>query len=169
MSYDLEAQCMKTAKAVQDKFSKLGISIATAESCTGGLIATYMTAHSGSSCFFEGGVVPYSNQAKVDSLFVNPESIEKNGAVSEQVCREMVIGCLKRFHSGLAIATTGIAGPTGATPGKPVGTVFVGVGDAATVVVKRLQLEGDRHIIRGQTTLHVLEWLNQWNALSRER
>jgi len=111
--------------------------IATAESCTGGRIAHTITSVSGSSEYFKGGIVAYSNQAKINTLNVKNETVEKFGAVSQQVVEEMAIGAVKLFDTDYAIATSGIAGPTGGTDEKPVGTTWIAVANKNTVVAKK--------------------------------
>ncbi len=125
--------------------------MATAESCTGGLIAAACTSVAGSSDWFERGFVTYSNAAKAELLGVPPALIEVHGAVSEEVARAMVAGALAHAPVHLAAAVTGIAGPGGAVPGKPVGTVWLGWGTAAGIHAERLQLTGDRHAVRAGT------------------
>ncbi len=130
--------------------------LATAESCTGGLIAAACTALAGSSDWFERGFVTYSNQAKVDLLGVDPALIESHGAVSEEVAAAMVRGALLRAPVQLAVAVTGIAGPGGAVPDKPVGTVWLAWGHAARLHTERLQLPGDRAAVRAATVAAAL-------------
>ncbi len=125
--------------------------LATAESCSGGLIAHRLTNTPGSSSYFQGGVVSYSNAAKVKLLGVKQESLDQYGAVSEVVAREMAEGALKRFEADWAVACTGIAGPDGGTPQKPVGLVYIGVAGLAGTNVERCQFEGDRMSIKQQT------------------
>ena len=102
-----------------------GQTIATAESCTGGLLGHLLTNVSGSSDYYLGGVVAYSNAAKVSLLGVDPAVLEREGAVSEPVARQMARGARRLLGAGLGIGITGIAGPSGATPGKPAGLVFI--------------------------------------------
>lgn len=104
--------------------------ITTAESCTGGLVASMITKVSGSSDIFNGSIVSYSNKIKNQELNVNNETLEKFGAVSTEVVNEMLDGAIKKFEADFAIAISGIAGPTGATKNKPVGTVVIGISDA---------------------------------------
>jgi nicotinamide-nucleotide amidase len=138
--------------------------LATAESCTGGLIAAACTAVAGSSDWFERGVVSYSNAAKVELLGVDPALIETCGAVSEDVARAMATGVLARSPADLALAVTGIAGPGGATQGKPVGLVWLAWAQrGGGVGARRLQLAGDRGAVRSQT---VREALRQALALA---
>ncbi|MEO8059412.1 MAG: CinA family protein [Burkholderiales bacterium] len=131
--------------------------IATAESCTGGLIAAACTAVAGSSDWFERGFVTYSNSAKTESLGVHAALIEAQGAVSEAVARAMAEGALAHSHANLAVAVTGIAGPGGATPGKPIGTVWFALAQrGADTHGELLQLGGDRSAVREQTVQHAL-------------
>ena len=138
-----------------------GWRMATAESCTGGLIAAACTARAGSSDWFERGFVTYSNAAKTELLGVDAALIQARGAVSEEVARAMVQGALARAPVQLAVSVTGIAGPGGAVPGKPVGTVWLAWGTAAGVHAERLQLGGDRDAVRGATVAAALERLVQ--------
>lgn len=133
--------------------------MATAESCTGGLIAAACTALAGSSDWFDRGFVTYSNDAKTELLGVDAELIQRVGAVSEEVARAMVAGALARSKAGIAVAVTGIAGPSGAVPGKPVGTVWVAWGTSAGVQAERLQLAGDRDAVRDATVHFALRRL----------
>ncbi|KPF51197.1 damage-inducible protein CinA [beta proteobacterium AAP121] len=133
--------------------------LATAESCTGGLIAAACTSLAGSSDWFERGFVTYSNEAKTTLLGVPAALIAAHGAVSEEVARAMVQGALQHAPVQLAVAVTGIAGPGGAVPGKPVGTVWLAWGTAAQVQAERLQLAGDRSAVRGDTVAAALQRL----------
>ena len=144
-----------------------GRTIATAESCTAGMIAARLTDRPGSSDYVAGGVVSYSNEAKMDLLGVDPALLEANGAVSEPVAEAMAAGALKRFGADTAVATTGIAGPGGGTPDKPVGTVCFSVmlGDGTTVT-RTLQLPGNRSDVRERSTTVAMHLLRQ--ALNRE-
>jgi PncC family amidohydrolase len=124
--------------------TEAGLTIATAESCTGGLISHRITNVSGSSNYFLGGVVSYSNEAKARILGVSRRSLELYGAVSEQVALEMARGARRLFHSDLAISATGIAGPTGGTPEKPVGLVYVALAAPDGEWCERHLWAGDR-------------------------
>lgn len=115
-----------------------GLSVATAESCTGGLVSACLTEAAGASDVFERGFVTYSNQSKTELLGVNPKTLEIFGAVSKETALEMAHGALKRSAAGLAVAVTGIAGPGGGTAAKPVGLVYLAVAGRA---VPNLQLE----------------------------
>jgi nicotinamide-nucleotide amidase len=136
-----------------------GERIASAESCTGGLIAAACTARAGSSDWFERGFVTYSNEAKTELLGVDAALIEAHGAVSEQVARAMAAGALARSRATLAVAVTGIAGPGGAVPGKPVGTVWLAWGRTDALRAERLQLGGDRDAVRAATVATALQRL----------
>ena len=129
-----------------------GWKIVAAESCTGGLIAAACTAVAGSSDWFERGFVTYSNAAKTEAIGVDAALIAAHGAVSEEVALAMAQGALAHSQADLAVAVTGIAGPGGATPGKPVGTVWVALARrGAPAQADLLQLRGDRAAIRAQT------------------
>ncbi|WP_310738671.1 CinA family protein [Piscinibacter sp. HJYY11] len=129
-----------------------GWHLATAESCTGGLIAAACTAIAGSSDWFERGFVTYSNEAKTELIGVPPALIAQHGAVSAEVAQAMAEGALRAARVELAVAVTGIAGPGGATPGKPVGTVWLAVAQhGATTQPVLLQLDGSRSDVREQT------------------
>jgi nicotinamide-nucleotide amidase len=137
-----------------------GLKIATAESCTGGLIAAACTAVAGSSDWFERGFVTYSNEAKAELLGVSAALVQAHGAVSAEVARAMAEGALSRSHAGLVVAVTGIAGPGGATPGKPVGTVWLALARAGQPVqAELLTLAGDRAAVREQTVHRALQRL----------
>ena len=138
-----------------------GWRLATAESCTGGLIAAACTSLAGSSDWFERGFVTYSNEAKTALLGVPPALIAAHGAVSEEVARAMVQGALQHAPVQLAVAVTGIAGPGGAVPGKPVGTVWLAWGTATQAQAERLQLDGDRGAVRSATVAAALRRLNE--------
>ncbi len=125
--------------------------VATAESCTGGLIAAVCTSVAGSSDWFERGFVTYSNEAKSELLGVPAELVRVHGAVSEPVVRAMAAGALAHAHAQWAVAVTGIAGPGGGSPAKPVGTVWLAVAGPAGVRAELLQLSGDRSAVRRQT------------------
>ncbi len=118
-----DRRLLHKAKEVLDACREGGLKLATAESCTGGLIAAVLTDVPGSSAVFERGFVTYSNEAKAEAIGVAMELIEGHGAVSEQVARAMAEGALSRSHADIAVAVTGIAGPEGGTADKPVGLV----------------------------------------------
>jgi nicotinamide-nucleotide amidase len=130
--------------------------MAAAESCTGGLVAAACTGLAGSSDWFERGVVTYSNEAKVELLGVPAALIAAHGAVSDAVARAMLDGLLQRAPVQLALAVTGIAGPGGAVPGKPVGTVWLAWGTAQAMHSECLQLGGDRAAVRAASVTAAL-------------
>jgi nicotinamide-nucleotide amidase len=136
-----------------------GSTVSLAESCTGGLIAAALTDIAGSSGYFAGGVVSYSNESKRDLLGVDPAILEAHGAVSAQVARAMAIGARERFGATLAASVTGIAGPDGGTAAKPVGLTYIGVADADGVDVRRIVWSGDRAANRRDSVIAVLEML----------
>ncbi len=139
-----------------------GWRLATAESCTGGLIAATCTSVSGSSVWFDRGFVTYSNQAKIDQLGVSPALLSQHGAVSEQVACAMAQGALARSAAHVAVAVTGIAGPTGQVPGKPVGTVYVALAAQGQAVrCTRFQFPGDREAVRQLAVREALNWIQQ--------
>lgn len=153
---ELEAEVLSLADVLRERSWKL----AAAESCTGGLIAAACTSVSGSSDWFERGFVTYSNEAKTELLGVPAALIGTHGAVSREVALTMAEGALAHSHADLAVAVTGIAGPTGGSPDKPVGTVWLATatkGQPARAV--RLQLHGDRAAVRRQTVEHALQRL----------
>lgn len=124
------------------------LTLATAESCTGGMLGARITAVAGSSDVYLGGVVSYANDAKRELLGVSDETLQRHGAVSEETAREMVLGVAERIGSDCAIAITGIAGPGGGTPEKPVGTVWIAWFDRGEVSAKRFGFTGDRAQVR---------------------
>jgi nicotinamide-nucleotide amidase len=153
---ELEAEVLSLADALRAR----GWKLAAAESCTGGLIAAACTAVSGSSDWFERGFVTYSNEAKTELLGVPATEIAAHGAVSREVVLAMVHGALTRSHADLAVAVTGIAGPTGGSPDKPVGTVWLAVAaKGQPAEARRLQLHGDRAAVRRQTVERALQRL----------
>ena len=136
-----------------------GITVALAESCTGGLVASTITEVAGSSGYFLGGVVSYSNEAKTALLEVPQAALDAHGAVSAQVAKAMAAGAQARFGAGLAASVTGVAGPDGGTPEKPVGLTYVGLADGSTVEVRRFNFAGDRAANREAAARATLEWL----------
>ena len=120
---------MKREKEIANLLRRNALKLATAESCTGGLVSSRMTDLSGSSVYIWQNFVTYANEAKIKLLGVQRETIEKVGVVSEEVSLEMVKGLIERYNCTIALSTTGIAGPTGATDKKPVGLVYIGIAD----------------------------------------
>jgi nicotinamide-nucleotide amidase len=145
------------AKKLGERLKAKGALLVTAESCTGGWAAQAVTAIAGSSDWFERGFVTYSNAAKEEMLGVRPATIEKHGAVSEETAREMALGALKHSRGTIALAITGIAGPSGGSAGKPVGTVcfaWARKGHEASAETRRFS--GDRDAVRRQSVEHAL-------------
>lgn len=141
----------RLARQVGHALHKHNLKLVTAESCTGGVIAEWITRVPGSSAWFERGYVTYSNEAKIELLDVSPDTLVMYGAVSEETAREMATGALQRSQAGVAVAVTGIAGPDGGTPDKPVGMVCMAWADhSGHVISVRIQLPGDRHAVRRQ-------------------
>lgn len=134
--------------------------IATAESCTGGLVAAALTQISGSSAVFERGFITYSNDAKMEVLGVLPELLESYGTVSEKTAEVMAQGALEFSHADIAVSVTGIAGPAGGAPDKPVGLVYFGIASrSGTVFHYKGQYNGDRDDIRMQAVREALKLL----------
>jgi len=133
--------------------------LATAESCTGGLIAAACTDLAGSSTWFERGFITYSNAAKTEQLGVDAALIAREGAVSESVVRAMVQGAVQHSRAQVAVAVTGVAGPSGGSREKPVGTVWFGWATPAGVVSEVRHFDGDRAQVRAATVLHALDKL----------
>lgn len=148
----LPAQTVNLAIILQAK----GWFMATAESCTGGMIAAACTDLAGSSNWFERGFVTYSNEAKTDMLGVDSGLIARHGAVSEQVARAMAQGALARSRAQAALAVTGVAGPGGGSADKPVGTVWFGWATPAGLVSEVKRFDGDRAAVREATVRHAL-------------
>lgn len=129
---------MSIEKQTVELLKSKKLKLATAESCTGGLISKRITDVSGSSEVFEGGVVCYSNRFKENVLGVSPETLKKYGAVSRETAREMVKGILSLTKADIAVAVTGIAGPSSDDTNKPVGLVYIAVSDGKSTIVKKL-------------------------------
>lgn len=144
---------------IHEQLSKRGLSLAIAESCTGGAIASKFTAMAGSSKYFLAGVVSYSNEAKRDILGVRMEDIERYGAVSEEVARQMAEGVRRVSGADYAIATTGIAGPTGGSEAKPVGTVWMAIATPTATYAQMRNSGNDRGQIISRATAYALEML----------
>ena len=142
--YIVGEDCETLDELVHKTLTERGLTLATAESCTGGNIARLLTAQAGASAYFKGGVVAYSNEVKECALGVKHSTLEAHGAVSEATVREMVEGVRTRLGADLAIATTGVAGPDGGTPEKPVGTVWIAVADATHTEAMLLQFGANR-------------------------
>ena len=152
------------ATLVGTRLKASGDTLATAESCTGGWVAQSVTAIAGSSEWFECGFVTYTNAAKQEMLGVSPGTIRRHGAVSEQTASEMAAGALEHSHASFALSITGVAGPTGGSRAKPVGTVCFGWARRAdgAVRVETRRFEGDREAVRRQSVIHALQRTIEW-------
>ncbi len=135
--------------------------LATAESCTGGMISAACTDLAGSSAWFERGFVTYSNEAKTELLGVDAALIRRHGAVSEEVARAMAQGAVTRSHAQVSVAVTGVAGPTGGSAAKPVGTVWFGFNVGGQVTSEMKRFNGDRAAVRSATVQHAVQRLLQ--------
>lgn len=147
--------------SLAQELKRRNLMMATAESCTGGLIAGACTEVSGSSEWFERGFVTYSNAAKTELLGVPAELIEQHGAVSQPVARAMAAGARAHSPAQLAVAVTGVAGPTGGSADKPVGTVWFGWATPAGTFTEHQRFDGDRAAVRAATVRHALTGLLQ--------
>lgn len=156
----MDKELYALAAEVGQALKKLRLQLVTAESCTGGMVAEIITAVPESSYYFDRGFVTYSNNSKIDVLGVDEQTLELYGAVSEQTASEMAEGALSLSMSQISLAITGIAGPSGGLPDKPVGTVcFAWVGDQIVNQTKTKHFVGDRTEIRQQATMFSLAFL----------
>lgn len=150
----------KTVIAIGNILQKRGLMLVTAESCTGGLVAEIITSVPNCSSYFERGFVTYSNISKVEMLGVSKKTLDDYGAVSASVAREMAMGAIRNSHAQLSLSITGIAGPSGGTPEKPVGTVFFAWAlPDGTTQDKGQHFTGDRNAIRLQSASYSLKEL----------
>jgi len=158
LSAPTDAELKELAEQIAASALRHRLMLVTAESCTGGWIAKTLTDLPGSSAWFDAGVVTYSYEAKEALLGVNPRTLERTGAVSEETALEMVSGALARFGAGMAVAVTGIAGPSGGTADKPVGTVWIGWKRRGGYAHAQLfHFDGDRESVRRQTVAAALK------------
>ena len=137
------------------------LTVTTAESCTGGMIASSIVSVSGSSAIFKSSVVTYSNEMKSKILNIPLKSINENGAVSKVIAYTMAYNVLNLINSDISIAVTGIAGPGGGSKNKPVGLVYIGIGTKQNTVTKRYLFKGNRLKVRQETTLEALKVANE--------
>lgn len=159
----MDAELLKLAEQLAQTLKVAGLSLTTAESCTGGGLAEVLTAIPGSSLWFERGFVSYSNLAKREMLGVKTDTLALHGAVSEPVARAMAEGALVHSHADLAVAITGIAGPGGGTPAKPVGTVcFAWARRKGDTHSATLHFPGDRAAVRRQSIAAAIEGLQEY-------
>ncbi len=156
----MDAELEQLSVAVGERLRAIKLVLATAESCTGGWVAEVITATAGSSEWFDRGFVTYSNSAKQELLRVRSDTLRDCGAVSEQTAREMVLGVLGRSRADVALAITGVAGPSGGTPDKPVGTVcFAWCRQGGEAITATCRFTGDREAVRRQSVLLALSRL----------
>lgn len=152
---------MEIEAEIGRRLARRRMTVAVAESCTGGLIGYRLTSVPGSSKWFQGGVIAYSNEVKARDLGVDRKVLKKEGAVSDPVARRMAEGVRTRFGVDMGVAVTGIAGPGGGTPSKPVGLVFVSVSWDGGCEVRRCKFAGDRTAVRLASSTAALEVLRE--------
>jgi nicotinamide-nucleotide amidase len=150
---------MKLEKVIGDLLRERRWTLSIAESCTGGLISDRITDVSGSSDYFEGGMVTYSNESKARHLGIPLDYIKRYGAVSPQVAKRMAQGVRKAFNTTFGLSTTGVAGPTGGTKRSPIGRVFIGVASGKRTWVKQEDFKGSRREIKKQAAERSIEFL----------
>ena len=150
---ELENEIYMISQKLHEKLLYKKLTLSLAESCTGGMIQEIITSNSGASEYFMGGIVSYSNQAKINILNVNPETLNKFGAVSKETAMEMVEGTKKIFGTDISASITGIAGPSGGTPEKPVGTIYIAISINDKLISRKLSLSGNRENIRKKSVL----------------
>lgn len=155
------AELISSTSHILQQCKAKGLKITTAESCTGGLLAALLTEIAGASSMFERGIVSYSNEAKQDMLGVDKALLEKYGAVSSQVAQAMAEGALKNSKSDVAVSITGIAGPDGGSPAKPVGLVFIAVATKKRVTYSENIFNGTRNDIRMQSVAKALAMIGE--------
>ncbi|MEQ8303172.1 MAG: competence/damage-inducible protein A [Cyclobacteriaceae bacterium] len=143
------------------KLASAKLTVATAESCTGGQVASKITSVSGSSAYYKGSVIAYSNDIKIAELKVNSKDIQENGAVSEVVVKQMAENIRLKFNTDIGLSTSGIAGPDGGTEDKPVGTIWIALSDKSGTIAKKLQIGLNREMNIEMTTLSVLNLLRK--------
>lgn len=152
---------LRRIEKIIKNFSEKNIRIAVAESCTGGYISNMFTNVSGASNVFERGIVCYSNQAKIDLLNVDPKTIEENGTVSEEIVRALANNIRIQSNVEIGIGISGIAGPTGGTPEKPVGLVFIGFSNEKETIVEKYNFKTDRITFKKKVLEKVLQYIEK--------
>jgi PncC family amidohydrolase len=158
---------MKLEKVIEEYLREMGWTLSIAESCTGGLISDRLTDVPGSSDYFEGGMVTYSNESKAKHLGIPLDYIKKYGAVSPQVARKMAQGVRKAFNTTFGLSTTGVAGPTGGTKRAPIGKVFIGFTNGRRTWVRREDFKGSRREIKRKAAERSLKFF--YETLIRSR
>jgi len=146
---------------IHSLLTERGLTISTAESCTGGLLAVTLTELAGASAYFKGAIVAYANEVKSELLHVTQATLEQFGAVSGQTAAAMLKGCEVLFHTDIAVAITGIAGPSGGSPDKPVGTVYIGVRCKGNNIIQRFNFLGDRSDIRNRAVEQAIKMIKE--------
>ena len=152
---------MPLSKKILNKLIMKNISVSTAESCTGGLLAYSFVKNKNSSKVFKGGYITYSNEMKIKELKVKKISLKKNGAVSHQVAKEMIEGLYKKNKTQICISTTGIAGPDGSTKNKPVGLIYIGIRLNKKDIVIKKNFKGTRIQIQKKCVNFILKYLDK--------
>ncbi len=155
----ISAENIKKAEILVSLLKEKNLRVTFAESCTGGLLGATLTSVSGASEVFDGSVVSYANRIKEEKLGVKAETLEKFGAVSRQTAHEMAVGARKMFSADCCAAITGIAGPSGGSPEKPVGTVYIAASFGERIAVEHCLFDGDRDSVRSQSVGKALEML----------
>ncbi|MBV44466.1 MAG: damage-inducible protein CinA [Rhodobiaceae bacterium] len=153
---------LQSSERLISEAKKLNIIVSTAESCTGGMLASFLTSIPGSSAVFDIGFITYSNSSKIDLLNVNPNTIDSFGAVSDKTAREMALGAVKNSKANLAVAITGVAGPGGGTKVNPVGTVHIATSNSNNIINSRKFIIKDkgRDYIRKMASLEAINMLS---------
>lgn len=152
---------MALEECIIARMRERNLTLAVAESCTGGMLSSRIIDVPGVSDVYKAGFVTYANEAKQNLIGVKEETLRDFGAVSEQTAREMVLGAMKAAKADIAVATTGVAGPGGGTKEKPVGLVYIACGSAEDIVVERCLFSGSRREIRQASVVHALEMLHR--------
>ena len=155
--------CSSEARDLIETLRSKGMTMSAAESCTGGMLGASITSVPGASEVFLGSAVVYSNNAKMSILRVSGKTLEEHGAVSQETAREMAAGAARAYGSDIAVSITGIAGPGGATPTKPVGTVCFAVSDGNRTVAQTCRFDGDRESVRKQSVKEAMVLLKQFS------
>ena len=152
---------MSLSKKLVDKLITKNITVSTAESCTGGLLAYNFIKNKNSSKIFIGGYITYSNEMKIKELKVRKFSLKKNGAVSYQIAKEMIVGLYKKNKTQICISTTGIAGPDGSTKNKPIGLIYIGIRFNKKNIILKKNFKGTRIQIQKKCVNFILKYLDK--------
>ncbi|MFC1497697.1 CinA family protein [Verrucomicrobiota bacterium] len=153
---------MKVEEEVGRLLGEKGLTLAVAESCTGGLVGHQITSASGSSAYFLGGIIAYSNEVKIRELNVDAEAIDRHGAVSQEVAMQMAAGIKAKFGSDIGLGLTGIAGPEGGSRDKPVGLVYMVLADGKKYVKQCCRFDGDRSHVKAISSQTALEMIREY-------